>query len=249
MSVAWNQLLLKHAHRPFPLPSHPWVMTMSWEHLLFAHWEIPVSIMRDRVPPSLELDLWEGRAWIGLVPFQMNRVGPRGLNWLPWVSAFPEINLRTYVKKKGKAGVFFFSLDAANWLAVIAARIGFHLPYYWAQIHKTLDGPRVRYESTRWLGGEARLAVEFQPTGEITHAAPGSFDHFLTERYCLYAVDRRGQAYCSEVHHLPWPLQPAEVHFERNTMGAWMNLPLPDTRPVLHFARRLDVVAWWPEKV
>ncbi|MCK6513638.1 DUF2071 domain-containing protein [Myxococcota bacterium] len=128
--IDWSDLLNRSEHRPYPLPDRAWHMTMSWLDLLFAHWSFPAEVIRDLLPPNITLDTYEGRAWVGVVPFRMANVGPRGLNWLPGVSAFPELNVRTYVVHEGKPGVWFFSLDAANMLAVQAARLGFHLPYY-----------------------------------------------------------------------------------------------------------------------
>ncbi len=118
------------AHRPWPLPEGPWIMTQSWHDLLFAHWPVAADLLRARVPPGLELDLFERQAWLGVIPFHMTNVAPRGVPALPFVSAFPEINVRTYVRVGDKPGVYFFSLDAGNPLAVSVARGMFHLPYF-----------------------------------------------------------------------------------------------------------------------
>src|SRR5688572_28880198 len=107
-------------HRPWPLPPAPWLMTQSWHDLLFAHWPMPAGELSQRVPREFELDLFDGQAWIGVVPFHMSNVAPRGVPAMPWVSQFPELNVRTYVRAGGKPGVYFFSLDAANPVAVEA---------------------------------------------------------------------------------------------------------------------------------
>src|SRR5690348_197446 len=114
------------AHRPWPMPRTPWIMTQSWQDLLFAHWRVDPGQLAARIPAPLELDLFGGEAWIAVVPFQMERVSARGVPSLPWLSAFPEANVRTYVRLGDKPGVFFFSLDATNPIAVRVARSVFH---------------------------------------------------------------------------------------------------------------------------
>ena len=136
--VDWAQLTSEEDHRPWPLPGRPWMMTMSWCDLLFAHWSFEPEAIRPLVPAALELDTFEGRAWVGVVPFRMESVGPRGLGWLParWPRprSFAELNVRTYVRHRDRPGVWFLSLDAASRLAVEVARAGFHLPYFQAEI-------------------------------------------------------------------------------------------------------------------
>jgi len=234
------------AHRPWPLPDAPWIMKQQWHDLLFAHWPLPVPVVRRLVPTSLVVDSFDGWAWIGVVPFRMAGVRPRWVPPLPGLSAFPELNVRTYVHAEGKAGVYFFSLDATNALAVAAARRFYHLPYFRARMAARDDGRAISYESRRAHRGSA--AAEF--TGRYRPVAPpraaerGSIDHWLTERYCLYTTDGRNRPYRAEVHHRPWPLQGAEAEIERNTMAAAAGVELPPERPLLHFARRLDVLVW-----
>ncbi len=240
----WRALLDVHDHRPWPLPVRPFLMTMSWHDLLFAHWRVPVARLRELVPASLELDLWQGEAWIGIVPFHMSQVGLPSLNRLPWLSEFSELNVRTYVRCGGKSGVVFFSLDAACWPAVLGARAGFRLPYYWALIHCEREGEAIRYHSERVLGPAARFEASYGPSSPVRRSAPGSFEHWLSERYCLYTTDGAGHALRGEIHHLPWPLQSAEAVFGRNDMLGWLGLEPLAAPPVLHFARRIDVLAW-----
>jgi uncharacterized protein YqjF (DUF2071 family) len=165
---------------------------------------------------------------------------------VPWLSAFAELNVRTYVSAEGKPGVWFFSLDAANPVAVRVARTVFHLPYFDARMTCSRDGETVHYTSRRTHRGAAgaTLAMRYRPTGAISYASPGSLDAWLTERYCLYAASRRGTVWRCEIHHRPWPLQQAEAEIGDNTMAEQLRLALPNLPPVLHFARRLDVVAW-----
>lgn len=236
-------------HRPWPMPQQRWALTMQWHDLLFMHWPVPPEQLRPYLPPGLELELYDGTAWLGVVPFRMAGVRLRYTPAMPWITAFPELNVRTYVTLGGKPGVWFFSLDAANPLAVRAARYTFHLAYYDARMQCTRDDQAVRYSSTRTYAGAppATFAARYRPTSPVYQALPGSLEHWLTERYCLYAANRRGTIWRGEIHHAPWPLQAAEADVTLNTMTAQIRLTLPDSQPLLHFVRRIDVVAWGPE--
>lgn len=237
-------------HRLWPLPRGPWVMAQQWLDLLFAHWPIPVETMRALVPSQLPLDTWDGLAWVGVVPFRMRGVRPRFVPAMPWLSAFPELNVRTYVKVRDrgveKTGVYFFSLEAANPVAVAIARSSFKLPYFNAQMALHYQAKTIHYRSRRTHrhAPAAEFVGSYCPTGEVYQSKPGSFDAWLTERYALYTVGRNRQPYIGEIHHIPWPLQPAAAAIERNSMAAASNLILPTITPVLHFARHLDVVVW-----
>jgi uncharacterized protein len=242
----WRRAILDEvAHRPWPLPNRPWLMTQTWHDLLFAHWPIDAGQLRGKVPAAFELDLFAGQGWVGIVPFYMTNVAPRGV---PVVSAFPELNVRTYVTVGGKPGVYFFSLDAGSALAVKAARILFNLPYFTASMQVERAGSMVRYSSAR-LGSGAELIAEYGAAGPSSSPAVGSLEYFLTERYCLYHVDRRGRPYRLEIHHPPWPLQSATATFTRNTMADAASIALPNRQPVLHFSMRQDMVAWGKEMI
>jgi uncharacterized protein len=238
-------------HRPWPLPAGPWVMAQSWHDLLFAHWPIDPAILRPHVPKVLEIDLFEGRAWIAVVPFSMTGVRLRLTPALPWLSAFPELNVRTYVTTGGKPGVWFFSLDAANPVAVATARLTFHLPYFRARMSCEAANGQVRYRSERTHRG-ARIGIfagSYRPTGDVFEAKVQSLEHFLTERYCLYAAVPAGAIFRGEIHHPPWQLQTAEAEFLSNTMTEAAGIALPERKPLLHYARRQDVLVWPPRRV
>ena len=268
------------AHRPWPLPPGAWRWRQSWRDLLFAHWPVPVEAVRRLIPPALEVDTFDGVTWLGIVPFRMAGVMLRPLPDLPWISAFPELNVRVYVTRDGQPGVWFLSLDATRLPAVIAARVLFHLPYYWAKIDITNNGDAFDYRCERvaaiprpWggvagrgeedplpnplpggegTGGErarAMLAVRYRPTSRVYTAAPGTLEHWLTERYALYAAAADGTLYRTEVHHHPWPLQQAAAEFTANSISAAGGLPVVGPPALLHFARRIDVVIWQPERV
>ncbi len=230
-------------HRPWPLPRGEWKWRQSWCELLFAHWRVPAAQLRPHIPASLEVDEMDGSAWLGVVPFVMRGVMRRPLPDLPWISAFPELNLRTYVKRDGKPGVWFFSLDAGNPLAVWAARRFFFLPYFNAQMAAETEGQRVSYHSLR-RPGNVGFAAEYEPASDVYRSTPGSLEHWLSERYCLYARSPGGDLYRAEVHHHPWPLQRATVSIQRNDLVAAWGIA-PDSAPELvHYSRRLDVVVW-----
>jgi uncharacterized protein len=231
------------SHRPWPLPLTAWVLAMRWHDLLFLHWPIRPELIRPLIPAGLDLDTFDGWCWIGVVPFRMTGVRPR---YVPLPLAFPELNVRTYVKTPGRSGVWFFSLDAASWIAVRAARLSYGLPYYDARMIVQLDGEAVHYQSIRAhkKAEPAEFSASYRPTAAAFHAASGTLEHWLTERYCLYTTGKREQIMYGEIHHPPWPLQSAEVELRLNTMTQPIGLELPDTKPISHFARYQEVVAW-----
>lgn len=236
------------AHRPYPLPTHAWVMAQAWHDLLFAHWPIDPDLVRATLPRGLELDTFDGRAWIGVVPFRMSGIRARGTPTLPWISAFPELNLRTYVKRDGRCGVWFYSLDAARLLAVKVARAWFHLPYFHARMSSRSDGKAIEYASERRHRGAppASFRGRYEPTGPIALARAGSLEHWLTERYCLFSCDPRGVVRRGDIHHVPWPLQPATARIDACSLPKAHGFDLPDVAPHLLFVRRIDVCVWSP---
>ena len=230
------------------MPDAPWVMTQTWHDLLFAHWPVDPAQLTGSVPPEFPLDLFDGAAWIGIVPFHMTNVAPRGMPSLPGLSAFPELNVRTYVRVGERPGIYFFSLDADSAIGVRAARRLFNLPYYRASMRVTAAAEDVEYVSERRVD-EARFQAVYGPRGSVFVPAEGTLEYFLTERYGLYNRDRGGAPYRLEIHHPPWRLQPAYCHFTRNTMADVNGIRLPTTAPLLHFARRQDMVGWLPVRL
>jgi hypothetical protein len=229
-------------HRPWPLPRGPWIMQQTWHDLLFAHWSLPESAMRSLVPASLTLDRFDGRCWMGVVPFRMSDIHARGLFPFFGLSQFAELNVRTYVTYGGKPGVYFFSLDAANLPAVWAARQFYHLPYFYAVMSSQEAAGEIRYRSHRQKG-DAEFRGQYHPTTEVRLREKGTIEHWLTERYCLYTT-HHGRVYRGEIHHQPWPLQEAEAEIEVNTVAAAAGIALPAIAPLLHFAHRLEVLIW-----
>jgi uncharacterized protein len=221
----------------------PWIMVQVWRDLLFAHWNLPYAAIRDLVPRQLELDTFNGSAWVSITPFHMS-VRLRGLPPFLGMFDFPELNCRTYVTAQGKPGIYFFSLDTANRAAVWGARTFYHLPYFHARMQVKKDAGSISYSSKR---AEAVWRGTYSPNSPPRRAEPGSLDYFLAERYCLYTVWKR-RTYRGEIHHVPWPLQNARVEIEENSIARAAGIRLPDTPAAVSFARELKVLIWALER-
>jgi uncharacterized protein len=245
--VGQARVLAQHAHRPWPLPDGPWVMAQTWLDLLFAHWPVPAEVLRPHLPAALSIDTYDGDAWLSITPFEVSGLRPRGMTPVPRLSRFPELNVRTYASLEGKPGIWFFSLDAGRAAAAAGARITYRLPYFHADMEIERVAGSVRYRSQRapHAGQPASLSARYTPAGPVAPPAPGTLEHWLTERYCLYTTDRHGQILRAEIHHPPWPLQPAIATWQENTMSP-PGVPLPAQEPLLHFAKRQDVLIWPP---
>jgi uncharacterized protein YqjF (DUF2071 family) len=240
-----TSILQQTAHRPWPMPDRMWVMTQTWHDLLFAHWPVSPRLLRDKVPAPFELDVFEGTAWLGIVPFHMTNVAPRAMPSLPWISEFAELNVRTYVSIAGRPGVYFFSLDAGSTLASQAARRLLNLPYYTATMSVISGDNGIEYRSSRNEDETVAFQAMYRPIGGSSVPFPGTLEYFLTERYCLYHHTRRGAPYRLDIHHPAWQLQPAVADISTNTMGRGLGLG-KEPPALLHFARRQDMVAWRP---
>ena len=238
------------SHRPWALPAGPWIMAQNWHDLLFAHWPVSEEAVRRVVPRELELDCFEGQYWIGVVPFRMEGVRLRGTPAVPALSAFPELNVRTYVTAGGKPGVWFFSLDAASRVAVEIARAWFHLPYFRARMSLEPNGHEINYLSRRTDGrGEGeRFEAAYAGEGESFFAQRGTLEYFLAERYCLYARRADGAILRGEIHHAPWELRRARAQIRTNTMTKSLGVT-PDGEPLLHFSKLQEVVVWHPQDI
>jgi uncharacterized protein len=237
--------------RPWRIPARPWVMGQTWNDLLFAHWAVPPDMLRPMLPAGLELDTFEGKAWVGVVPFHMTDIHLRGVPPIPFTSAFPELNVRTYVVLGGKPGVWFFSLDAFHLAAVEVARLTYNLPYFHAQMRTRCENGVVQYFSRRrdWRAKSGAFIGKYRPISDVFFTEDGTLEHWLTARFALYAADRQGALYRGEIAHAPWQLQHAEAEIECNTVAQSHGITLPDMPPLLHFVKRLKVIAWTIEQV
>jgi hypothetical protein len=243
-------LLSEARHRPWPVPGAPWVLRQRWLDLLFVHWPVPATRVRRFVPPSLDIDEFDGTTWVGIVPFRIEGLTWRFMPDLPYFSSFPEVNLRVYVIAAGKPGVWFISLDADNAAAVIGARAAFALPYWRAKMTMHRADHEITFQSVRRQNREIAFGVRYAPVGEATETAPGTLEYFLTERYCLYSLYRDGGVRRLDIHHPPWRLRRADAEIETNTLASGQGFRIDSAEPpLLHFSARQDVLAWWPARV
>lgn len=217
----------------------------TWRDLLFAHWPVPLEELAPRVPAPLAVETHSGSAWVSITPFLLTGLRLRGLPPLPRLSRFPELNLRTYVTLDDKPGIWFFSLDAGSKLAVWGARLGYRLPYHEADMTVRREGDWIAYHSRR-KDGAAELSIRYRPAGESTIAKVGTLEHFLTERYALYAVTRTGAVLRAEIDHPPWVLHPAAVEIERNTLARAHGIALSDREPLTYFSYAQPTHVWPP---
>ncbi len=248
--IGSDSILFATAHRPWPAPMTPWVMAQRWNDLLFLHYPVAPELLRPLVPEALTLDTYDGRAWLSVVPFWMDHVRAHGSPPMPFVSQFPELNVRTYVTYAGKPGVYFFSLDAGSLSAVWGARVFYRLPYWKASMKVKGKGkPQIEYRSKREHGPKpANFRAKYRPTSPATSAIPGSIEYFLSERYCLYSTNGK-RVYRADIHHLPWSLQETAYEIEENTMASAAGIQLPSKPELANFSRELKVLVWAPERL
>lgn len=232
------------SHRQWPLPHLPWTMKQTWNDLLFAHYPIKLEVLRRLVPDVLAIDSFNDMGWIGVVPFHMTGIRLRGLPPLPGTNRFPELNVRTYVTIDGKPGIYFFSLDATNLLAIKTAKTFYHLPYLYADIVVKQNGPTIEYESRRLSDDNSKLLCSYWPISEPFHAAKGTFDEWMSERYCSYTLNKRGVPLRCDILHQPWMLQHAEAEISHNTMLSSQGIQVESAQPILHFSKKIEVRMW-----
>ena len=230
-------------------PDQPVLMHQNWHHLLFLHWEIPPAELQRLIPPELTIDTFDGKAYVGLVPFTLTGVSPVMTPPLPWISDFHEVNVRTYVHRNGRdPGLWFFSLDASSAIAVAAARAAYKLPYFHSTIELTASTdviPRVDFTSQRndpQGTMPANSRISYQPMdGIVTHASPGTIEHFLIERYILYTTDSDHRLHRARVHHEPYPVQRADLFDLDETLIWAAGIKRSEVIPMRHYAREVNV--------
>jgi uncharacterized protein YqjF (DUF2071 family) len=236
---------------PASPPAGPWVMAQRWNDLLFAHWRCPIEELRPLIPAPLEIETYEGSAWISVTPFYMSGVRMRAAPPVPTATAFEELNVRTYVTLDGRPGIWFFSLDCASFLAVVGARVGIYLPYFHAAMRMTRKDGTFEYDSRRISkdGPPAAFSASYRSVGAPSIAAPGTLEHFLTERYSLYASPDNKRLWRGDIYHARWNLQAAEAQIDTNTMIIAAGIRSAAGAPLLQFSTFQDVRVWWPVRV
>jgi uncharacterized protein len=229
-------------------PAGDCAMHHRWNNLLFLHWEVPVSALQRLVPYELTVDTFEGRAYIGLVPFWISKIRHPRLAPVPGFSEFLEINVRTYVTLNDKdPGVWFFSLDAANPFACFGARVGYKLPYFYAKMSQLTRADQdeqnmTHYESRRIYPGPnpATAHIDYAPYGTLAPTVPGTLDHFLIERYLLYS-QKNSKLFVGQVHHTPYLVQPAKVNRLEEGLIKAAGIDRPQTEPIVHYSPGVNV--------
>lgn len=251
-----QEFRLRTSGRPRPLPPGRWATTQRWNDLLFAHWPVPPVDLAEQLPDGLQIDTYNGSAWLGVMPFWMDRVKLRRFPAFPGLNLLPELSLRTYVRepRSGAPGVFVFSLDVGSLSATLIGRWAQHLPCHWADVRlEQRDEREISFFSRRRLTAHP---VVFQaryrglgPTRKTAENRAGSLEYFLLERNLLYTRNRQGQTLRSNLHAVSWPLENAEAQIEQNTLGESLGLQLPQQPPVVHYVRRMALYIWPPELV
>jgi uncharacterized protein len=242
-----NKELPVQNHRPYPLPDMNWMMTQEWHHTLFVHWPVPLSSLREYVPLELEIDTFDGSAWIAIVPFQVKNTRGRFTPAIPGVSSYLEVNVRTYVKYGGRTGVYFFSLDANHLLAVLGAKAILGLNYKQANIsfrekdHFEMISSRVQPPHRN-----AELELLYKPETEVIFAEPGTLEHWLTERYCLW-TKRGSRIFRGDIHHTKWELQRAQADISQKMIIPFVDQELLKQSPLLHYTKYKKAFFWPPK--
>ncbi|MFF5211454.1 YqjF family protein [Streptosporangium sp. NPDC000396] len=235
--------------RASPPPRVDWpVMYHRWSDITFIHWRYPPAVVQRLLPPCLTVETFDGTAWVGLTPFLMEDVRTPGVPPLPWLSRFPETNLRTYVRDaRGRGGLWFLSLDAGCLPAVLAARAGYWLPYFWSDMSVRVDGEQIGYRCRRrWPGPSgARWDADVETGPPLAEAEHDELAHFLTARYRLFTVVA-GRLAAAEVEHPPWPLRHVRLLALDQELLRAGGLPAPDHAPLLHGSAGVPVrVGMW----
>jgi uncharacterized protein YqjF (DUF2071 family) len=233
---------LEHVgHRPWPLPERSWSVGQTLEDVLLAHWPVPIDSVRAHVPAELKVELYDGSAWMSIVPFRAADLRLRGMLPVPGVSSFLELNVRTYVRAAdGKPGVWFFSLDVSSRLAAEAARRVYKLPVFHARMSTERSDDWIEVECSRFDERGRVFSGRYRAEGESFTPEPGSLESFLADRFCLYATNERGKLQRAEIHHDPWTLQRVTAEIDLTTISPFGL----DGPPLCHFSRRQDVVLW-----
>ncbi|MCJ8008320.1 YqjF family protein [Lederbergia wuyishanensis] len=231
-------------HRPYPLPSKYWLMRQRWSDVLFMHLPIQPEKLQPYIPSPIEIDIFDGTAWLGVIVFNISGIYPRGFHNVSIRPAFPEINLRTYVKCNNKPGIYFLSLDVDDWTSYTLAKKWLHVPYYPAKISFQKNRQSFHFESVRNRESPIICKGSYTPKSEIFFPKKMTLDHWLTERYCFFSQDQRSNMYCLDIHHQPWPLQKADAVVHTNDLFNPFHFDITNESPIFHYSQGLDALIW-----
>ncbi|MBS4176485.1 YqjF family protein [Lederbergia citrea] len=241
---------LETDQRPFPLPSNPWLFTQTWDKLLFCHWSLPAELLRAHVPNDVDLDLFNGEAWIAIIPFKVNHMRVHGIPEIPYLNSYLELNLRTYVKYKGTPGIYFFTLDANKWSAVIGAKIGAQLPYRHSLMKMNIKENKVYFQSKRKHPGSSKESfyINYQSDSNLYLPEVESLEYWLFERYCFFTT-RGKHLYRGDIHHDRWRVSKAKATIQANSLVPFLPQKYFERQPLLHLSASKQVFAWPIKKI
>lgn len=239
-----HKAFLETEQRPFPLPDRPWLMAQAWHHLLFCHWEADKDEIEKLLPEELKVDLYQDKAYIGIVPFKAKNTRMRHLPRPPYIHTFLEMNIRTYVTYKGVPGIYFLTMEADKWLAVTGPRVASFLPYRKARMHMSEKRNWIHFQSET-IGPDKEqnsLDVLYRPAGKPFSPYPDSLAYWLFERYCYFTV-HKNTVYRGDIHHSRWSVHEAEVMINKLPVLP----PLTDiykSKPLFHYSLKKQTYSW-----
>ena len=246
-----REFKLRTSQRPRPLPTGRWTITQRWNDLLFAHWRVPAAAVSPFLPDGLQPDLFQGSAWVGIVPMWMDRFNFRGIPSIPGARSFPELHLRTYVhdQRMNIPGIYNLSVDIGSLLATTAVRFIFRQPCNWAEmrLNQRTEREFSFHCRRRFVTEPVIFNARYRglgPTRRLAEIRSGSLEYFFTERYCLFIRNHAGQAVRANIHTVASPLEDAEAEIGRNDLMSALGLEVPEQEPVLHYSRRLALYIW-----
>ncbi|GAB3792554.1 YqjF family protein [Virgibacillus kimchii] len=238
----YKHILSNIEHRNSPMPKGPWLMTQKWEDLLFLNFPVSAETMRQQIPERLELDTYEGKAWITVIPFRITDMRMRMLPSFPYIRKFLELNVRTYVKKDGVPGIYFFSLDASKLLPVLGAKLT-TLPYYYAKMDMKKKGDWFHYYSKRRSLDNPEFKGQYRPASKPFYPEAGTLNHWLVERYYLW-TGVGNILLTGGIHHLPWKVAEAEAHVQQEDYPPFLSHTNEDEKMVYLYASSIRVLFW-----
>jgi uncharacterized protein YqjF (DUF2071 family) len=250
-----REFKLRTSQRPRPLPTGRWMMTQRWNDILFAHWRVPASALAPFLPDGLQPDLFQGSAWLGVVPLWMDRFSFRGMPTIPGTSSFPELHLRTYVSDQiGTPGIFNLTVDIGSLLAMTGARFVFRIPCNWAEmrLNQRTEREFSFYSRRMFVNDPVIFSARYRglgPTRRLAEIKSGTLEYFFTERYSMFRRNHAGHAVRANIHAVASPLEDAEAEIDRNDLPGAAGIHLEDQEPVLHYSRRLAVYIWPAELI